>query len=228
MTQTTGQVQETKGGLTQTFGQIRDKAVKTWKVIRQRISAMVSEGIGSLIFAFDRGADEATPTDQLHRKKVYEAICVHFGDSPAELFMQASPEEREQLAMAFHVTVARALGIEESVVAAVDMRSGLCGTYSWQHDLLAINARDLHKQPMTLEEAKELMDTILHETYHSMQRKATVRPSRYGVHKSTARIWRINFKNYITPGQNPEQYATQPVEITATMFAGAIVREFYS
>ena len=68
--------------------------------------------------------------------------------------MQASPEEREQLAMAFHVIIAHALGMEESVVAAVDMRSGLCGTYSWQHDLLAINARDLHKQPMTLEEAK--------------------------------------------------------------------------
>ena len=60
-----------------------------------------------------------------------------------------------------------------------------------------------------------------------MQRRALRSPSKYGVSKAEAKIWRINFKNYIEPEQNPERYMFQPVEITAYNFASAVIREIY-
>ena len=74
---------------------------------------------------------------------------------------------------------------------------------------------------------KALLDTILHETFHALQRRAIVRPSRYGIPKAEAQIWRINFHNYIQPEQNPERYWLQPVEVTARVFAAQILNHFY-
>ncbi len=206
--------------------QMADKAAAAWRKIRTRIVNLVREGIDALIFTFDEGAQGVAASEELRRRRVCDAIRETLGDSPAELLLQASPEMREQLIAELHIAVAQGLNIEASVIVSKEL-DGACGAYFWRADMLCVDSAQLEKQPMTLTEAKEIIDTICHETYHSFQRRAIVRPSRYGVLKSDAQIWRINFKNYVQPEQNPERYWTQPVEVSARMFAGSIIGQFY-
>lgn len=207
-------------------GRIQDAVRQKWQQIRQKVEALVREGLDALLFTFDRGADPEAPYEETLRQQVCAALRAQFGDSPAQLLMQTPPEKREQLAAQIHAVVAQALGMEASIVGAVPM-GGKSGCYAWGMDALLMNAGDLEKQPVTLTEAKALLDTILHETFHALQRRAIVRPSRYGIPKAEAQIWRINFHNYIQPEQNPERYWLQPVEVTARVFAAQILNHFY-
>ena len=227
MSQESTQVRATQSEALRQTGTFTDRAKRQWHAIRQKIVSLVQGGIDALLFAVDRGAE--TDGEEARRKRVQEALREHFGESPAELLLQTPPEEREVLVAQFHTVIAQGLGIEASTVGSADLANN-SGLYSWEYDLFLINADELLKQPLTLTEAKELLDTILHETYHSFQRKATVRPSRYGVQKSEAQTWRINFKdkNYIKPEQNPERYWTQPVEVTARIFAAQVLKGIYA
>ena len=188
-------------------GRIQDAVRQKWQQIRQKVEALVREGLDALLFTFDRGADPEAPYEDTLRQQVCAALRAQFGDSPAQLLMQTP-------------------GMEASIVGAVPM-GGKSGCYAWEMDALLMNAGDLEKQPVTLTEAKALLDTILHETFHALQRRAIVRPSRYGIPKAEAQIWRINFHNYIQPEQNPERYWLQPVEVTARVFAAQILNHFY-
>lgn len=214
---------------TYSFEQVKgtiDTIQRTWQQIRHRISSLVQEKIDALVFWLDPGA-ETNQYEASCRQRVCDALREQFGDSPAEQLMRTSPAEREQMVMALHATIARALGIPESSVVSSSM-PGKCGSFLWMQDVLMVNSDDLEKHPLTLEEAKEILDTILHETYHSFQCKAIVRPSWFNVPKTDAQIWRINFRNYVQAEQNPERYWTQPVEVSARLFAGLVVNHFYS
>ena len=90
--------------------------------------------------------------------------------------------------------------------------------------MVVLNSLILEEQPMTETDAELLLMTICHETYHAFQLAACSRPGKYGVSKSEAKIWRINFRDYITPEENPERYWIQPLETTARLFATRIVQ----
>lgn len=205
---------------------IIDTIHRTWQQIRHRISSLMEGKIDAVIFWLDPGS-KTNQYEESCRQRVCDVIREQFGDSPAELLMLTSPDKREQTVMEFHATITSALGFPASSVVSCSM-PGTCGVYLWPHDALIVNSDNLEKQPLTLEEAKEILDTVSHETYHSFQRKAIVRPSHFNVPKAGAQIWRINFSNYIRPEQNPERYWTQPVEVSARLFAGYAVNHFYS
>lgn len=206
------------------FGQLADKVRRAWQTIYQRVAPLIKGGVSQLLFMLDKGA--ATTDDALHRENVCSAIHAIYGDSPAEQLIQTPLEDRERFIAGFHITIAQALGIDVSSVASAAL-GGSCGVYLWDCDTLIVNQDELCKQPLTPEEAKNVLDTILHETYHSFQRKAVVRPSQYNITRADAQIWRINFQNYIAPEQNPEQYWRQPLESSARAFAATVMNRLY-
>jgi hypothetical protein len=220
---------QTSAGRTQTAAGERllsDGLRRAWQNIRAKITALLQGGIDRLLFALDRGAAPDTDGSRMHQQNAADALRAQFGGFPAEALLNASPGEREEIAARMHVAVARALGIEECVVIARPL-GGDCGTYSFRTQILSLDSFELEKQPMTRLEAMEIVDTILHETYHALQHRAIVHPSRYGVLKSDAAVWRINFEHYVTPKENHMRYLVQPVEVSARCFAAQVLRQFY-
>lgn len=204
-----------------------DRAVLAWDRLRQAVLQLAGEVIEEILFFLEPDAETPGESAATHREQTAAAIIELLGQDPARTLLALSPREREIAVAELHIAIARALGIEPPCTVSSSDMSGVAGFYSFAKDTIVLNAGSLSKQPMTLLEAKTLLDTVCHETYHAMQRRALRSPSKYGVSKAEAKIWRINFKNYIEPEQNPERYMFQPVEITAYNFASAVIREIY-
>ncbi len=199
---------------------------QTWKMIRQKIVRLAGGAIEDIIFFFEPDSENPNESAEMHCRKTVEAIKNCLGEDPAKALLAMSPQERETALAELHSEISNALGIEPCLVSC-EIVNGCAGLYSFSADTIMINALHIQKQPMSLVEAKELLGTICHETYHAFQHRAIVHPSRYGISKSDAKIWRINFLNYISPEQNPERYLYQPVEVSAYVFESSIIKRIY-
>lgn len=205
---------------------VSDKASRAWNTIRQTVIRLAENSLQEIIFFFE--PDTANPNEgaQMHRIRTVEAIINCLGEDPAGALVAMSPREREIALAQLHAEISNALGIEPSLVSSQNI-DGYAGLYSFSEKMILLNELHIQKQPMTLIDAKQLIGTVCHETYHAFQRQAVIHPSRYGISKAEAKIWKINFANYITPEQNPERYMYQPVELTAYVFESAIINCIY-
>lgn len=205
---------------------LSEKISQAWKTIRQRVVKLAGETVEDIIFFFEPDSANPNESAEIHRRQTVDAIKSCLGEDPAGALLAMFPQDRELALTELHTEIAIALGIEPCLVSS-EMMNGCAGLYSFSADTIAINALHIQKQPMSLIEAKELLGTICHETYHAFQHRAIVHPSRYGISKADAKIWKINFANYISPEQNPERYLYQPVEMSAYVFESAIIKRFY-
>ena len=64
----------------------------------------------------------------------------------------------------------------------------------------------------------ELLETVSHELRHAYQHEAIDHPTDYMVSEETIDIWKENFKNYISSGDDYQGYRNQPVEVDARDF----------
>ena len=55
-------------------GRIQDAVRQKWQQIRQKVEALVREGLDALLFTFDRGADPEAPYEDTLRQQVCLAI----------------------------------------------------------------------------------------------------------------------------------------------------------
>ena len=190
--------------------------------VRQRARACLVRIYEQVVFWLDPGLEDATG--------IYEGLTIAAKDAIAQLFPEDAaatlanmdPETREEAVISTVSAVSRVLGVELECIQIADTGS-VYGWYSWHDNLIRLNAKDVYQMPMKREEARELLDTILHELFHAYQRCACLRPSRYGIDQTTAIYWRTNFRNYVQFDQNPIRHLDQPLEVDATRFAGLVV-----
>lgn len=165
-------------------------------------------------------------TDRKIVSGCHEAIKDALGSSPFEQFASLEPERRKDAVENITSQVAEAMGVKIDNIDIRELNDGLCGYHSCVDNRICYNEQYLYEEPMTELEAKEVIDTIVHEVRHAYQRKAACRPSRYGRDKLTAEIWRTNFKHYVSSKQNMELYYKQPVEVDAREIASYVIKSF--
>lgn len=69
---------------------------------------------------------------------------------------------------------------------------------------------------------KEVILTDLHELRHDFQHMAINNPLAVDIDENTLHVWKDNFKNYISPEFDFEEYSKQQVEVDANNFANSI------
>lgn len=96
---------------------------------------------------------------------------------------------------------------------------GFAGGYSPVDRTITLRKEDLTECD-TLQELRELRDTVLHETFHGYQHQCIENPSMHDNPFEVA-VWRENMKvdNYISPEEDLLGYYNQPLERSAFEFA---------
>jgi len=83
------------------------------------------------------------------------------------------------------------------------------GSYSLEHD-----------------DAREVVDTLLHEGRHAYQQWAVDHPWTHG-DPAEVEAWRENIAHYTTYEDDPVRYMEQPIEADARRFSQAMLRHLY-
>lgn len=191
-----------------------------WISVRNRVKDL----IGSFMDLFDT-TDVSNPDEceAKRRKAASDAVRMVLGDNPLRAICDADSSERERMLAALTDRVACAIGIPAPDISVEIMKRWTAGYYNCSLDRIVVNRAEVDRFPMAVDEAAELLDTLIHEIYHAFQYNAIVRPSKNGVTKEQAAEWRKNFRNYISYDHNPRLYWIQPVEESARAFAHAVV-----
>jgi hypothetical protein len=155
-------------------------------------------------------------------EKCQQVIINNLGASPYEAFTMLSTKQRYVAVNNIVSSLAGAMEVPVYSVEITDMGSYL-GTYAHLAKRVRINSAPVLENPMTALEAKEIIDTIVHEMRHAYQYNAASKPSYYGLSSSTAKSWRYNMGHYISFKENPKAYYNQPIELDARNFAAQVV-----
>ena len=196
-------------------------AKQVWKVIRFNVKRVW--GSFRALFETDEGQPEQKEEER--RRAVTSAVKALLGDTPLQALCDCNEKERVDILVSLVEKVSASLNIDTPEIVIKDMDKSLSGLFCFQTNQLIINRSQITCCPMEMDDAAELLDTFLHEIYHAFQHEALLSPHEYGITRETARTWMKNFSNYISSEQNPYLYWQQPVEVTARLFAHAIVVE---
>lgn len=190
----------------------------------------VTDFAGSLadkiISITDSGVSNPEETDRRMVSGCHDAIEEVLGASPFEQFASLGWEDRQTAVVNITSQVAEVMGVDIGSIDIEERNDAAYGSYYYANNRISFNEQYLYEEPMTELEAKEVIDTIVHEVRHAYQHKAACRPSKYGRDKLTAQIWRLNFKHFVSPWQNMELYFKQPVEQDARWMAVSVMNTF--
>ncbi len=170
---------------------------------------------------------ELSETDKEKIKETQELIHEKFGDSVVESLRNASNKQRVDMMDDFAKELATLYGLDIEIDITVDQISS-CGYYNWAEKKAVFNIAMLMADGNDKNFAvyvREVMDTIIHELRHAVQRKAVAEPGFWDVDEERRRIWTENMNNYIRPEVDYHGYAHQPIEADSVTFAGAVMSE---
>ena len=215
--------------LTQTGRSLISGVKAVWDKIK-RMWSSVHNKIKEFWGSFRSLIEEQEPYQEQDNSELRERITVTIksllGDAPLQAMCDCNISERKEIVVELIDKIATEMAIESPNVNIETLKKDLMGYYSLEHNEIVVNLSMLTCHPMGLDEATELLDTIIHEMYHAFQHQAICNPGRFGISTNTALIWERNFENYISPEQNPYLYYEQPVEESARSFAHLIVLQF--
>lgn len=201
---------------------IVDVVSAVWNGIRNAVKAIFGT-YGDL-----HGDDIDNPEEEERKRRDLVAAGIRelLGDNPLDALRNAPTNgDREEVVKAIVEKVSSALGISPppglTIRRLTGSQSGWAGYFDGEG--VTLNRKSVVQRPMDDDDAAELLDTILHELYHGFQHAAIKDPTRFGISRKQAGIWRDNFGNYISPEHNMALYAAQPVEESARRFAAAVV-----
>lgn len=149
------------------------------------------------------------------------AIEKLFGTPADEKIMRmAEKEEREEASTKLILELCGLYHISLTKITYFYEDSGSMGAYGPHDKSIALNIKYL----MTGDRAciREYLDTIVHELRHAVQRSAIEGDDYWQVPEERQKSWLGNMvpmSNYISFGEDPEGYYTQPVEMDAFTFA---------
>lgn len=202
------------------------EVIAVWNNLRNGIRRIIDSVYINITYLLTPDVEDGEAHLITHRDNAVAVITEFLGNDPAQTLLELSTEERALVIIELQSRISNALGMEGSAVVFAEL-NGSFGCYIASEDCVVINVSELDKHPMTHAEAMELLGTICHETYHSLQHKAIRNPHKFGISKAEARMWKINFENYIHSDVNPERYFYQPVEYSAFVFEISVLKCIY-
>ena len=172
------------------------------------------------------GEDETVVVERDLRDKAQEAVLAVLGNDPLQAICNMPVNERRRMIPLLAAQIARAMGTEVSTVKIEAIGKNWNGYYSHGGKEVVISQNLVVRYPMGRDEASQLLDTLLHELYHSFQHTAILDPQKCAISQELANLWKNNFDHYISPEHNFRLYWEQSVEETARAFAHAITVRF--
>lgn len=168
---------------------------------------------------------ELSETDKEKIKETQELIHEKFGDSVVESLRNASNKQRVDMIEDFAKELAVAYGLDVEI--DIILSNELCGAYQPSNKKLMFNIVTLMNAEADEFEynARDIIDTIIHELRHAVQHKAVAEPGFWNVDEERRRIWAENINNYISYQVDVRGYAHQPIEADSVTFAGAVMSE---
>ncbi|KAA6336649.1 hypothetical protein EZS27_015205 [termite gut metagenome] len=129
-----------------------------------------------------------------------------------------TPLKREEMLCQLGENILSALDIQDKGIKIIfkEMPPNSYGVYNHSERTLTINQRFI-ENPELLRDA---IDTIIHEARHAYQHCAVETFT-----NSESYIWAGNFRSYIRPEWDFEDYEKQPVEVDARNFAASVVEK---
>lgn len=212
-------------GLKTAFNTVVQAGKSAVRAVVNGVKEFVEDACERIMFGTDRGYDHPEETDRMLVSECHEAVEEVLGLSPFSQFATLRPEERQIAVVQITSQVADAMGVKLDSID-IEEQDGTYGFYSFSENRISIDENHVCEDPMTEIDAKNVIDTIVHEVRHAYQHRAARHPTRYKRDKLTASTWRLNFRNYVSPRQNLELYYRQPVEEDARKFAEYVVNSF--
>lgn len=195
--------------------------------ITSRIQSFLGDLYDKIVFTPEEDYERLEECEQERIMSCQSAVVEVLGENPLNRLMSLTPKERAlALGMIIEKT-AEYMNVEISSIIFGDFED-INGYYSEANRAIALSIQRLIEEPMTESTAKGVLATVFHELRHAYQHNAGKSPAMYNIDRATARIWRTNFRNYISPSKNPKRYFTQPVEQDARDFALLVVDCFNS
>lgn len=204
------------------FGFVTEIKSGVKKVI-DTVRTFLADKYNDIVFRLDKGYEFSDVTDDNIIKNCGEILSETLGSEPFEQFTSLSSENRYRAIVQISASASEIMGFELNGLEISDLSKGMCGFYSYENNVICIDAEYILSNPMTKDEAKEVICTLFHEIRHAYQHHASRYPTRFGRDKLTATIWRLNFRNYVQFEQNPVRYYNQPLEVDARQFALLII-----
>lgn len=168
--------------------------------------------------------------EDLERVETASAIMQEiFTDEVISNWENFSVEERMQYLNEYYTSLGEALGVNTKEIYVADLYEqcgyGVVGV-SHGNGVIGVDIRTV-QDPSQLE---ELLDTVVHETRHQLQRDALENPDAFpGISDETLEQWEYESgDNYIDPNYDPEGYAAQAVETDARAFAEEVINDYMS
>lgn len=164
------------------------------------------------------------------QKVAYEAktyVERKFPRGVSETLMEMTPQERVNTFEEIVIDAANILDVNVDGINAFtpdESQINTCGYYSWSDNTLNLNKWWIVSDNPRLVE--EQVYTVFHELMHARQYAAVTGKKNYGYPKETLLEWAYNFRNYVSPQEDPERYCKQPLERDAYGFESIIKGEF--
>lgn len=152
-----------------------------------------------------------------------------FTDEVISNWENLSVDERMQYLNEYYTSLGEALGVNTKEVYVADLYEqcgyGVVGV-SHGNGIIGVDIRTV-QDPSQL---GELLDTVVHETRHQLQRDALENPDAFpGISAETLEQWADEQgENYINPNYDPEGYAAQAIETDARAFAEEVINDYVS
>ena len=194
-----------------------------WARVKHAVATVLGGAVDQMRFMLDPGADDP---DELEREQLRAsalAVTRVLGEDPVERVKELAPEARIDAMAELAQELCSVLGIEAPTLVQMELEEGTWGACEAKSGVMALNSALTTSDELSDWQAAQLIDTVCHELYHLFQYHACRLPSRYGISKAQARIWRINFKHYVGSEVNPRRYWSQPIEVCARMYANSVL-----
>lgn len=194
---------------------------RAWRSLRIRLG-------GRLRDIWDYLTPNAPPPERSEEERIEAGLVAIYSvlgtDDPIETFRRMNPEERKSAIIMIEEVLSRSLDLPLcNIVFLSQSPPNFNGAYNDKNNCLYINLDFLEEQPLSSDLAIQILDTIMHEKYHHFQFTAMMQPGKYKVNKKTAKLWRFNARNYITPEENPIGYYMQSLETAARLYASRVL-----
>lgn len=136
-----------------------------------------------------------------------------------ETWASATTEERKQMLTNFMNEIAAIYGVDINKTinfTNTGPEKGSINLGSYAHGTQSVNINQYYME--NYDSSYDLMYTIIHELRHAYQHQAVDNPEKFIVTQETIDIWKCNFENYVSPGEDFDLYREQAVEIDARDF----------
>lgn len=172
---------------------------------------------------------ELGETDREMIRKTQELMRQVYGEDIVKRYAEANTRERINLTYEFAEQLAKLYGVDVNIDMYIEEpkknKPYTFGKIGGNTIILNMYLIDIGERHEDFEDViKEIIDTIIHEMRHAVQKKAIEQPGFWDMDDIRRATWARNLENYIPLRVDFQMYMRQPLETDARTFAAEAMK----